>query len=163
VLPVVGVPRSPIKYDSESGLTGTDSSSGSESLWELLTVTETAFELPPPGVGFTTTTERVPAELKLVAGRVAIICVAETYEELIKLELRFTVEVGRKFEPASSTWVAVDPTPIVAGATDATAGSRLSTTNAIDDDGPPPGVGFVTTTGYEPAKERSALVSEIVS
>jgi hypothetical protein len=39
----------------------------------------------------------------------------------------------------------------------------LITVKYAADDAPPPGAGFVTTTGYVPAVARSADVSEIVS
>jgi hypothetical protein len=64
---------------------------------------EIEFEPPPPGTGFTTLIAGVPATPRLAAGRVATISVVDTYVEVIRLELKVTVEAGRKFDPSSST------------------------------------------------------------
>jgi len=44
----------------------------------LLIVNVTAFDVPPPGAGFTTVTAAVPAVATRAAGTMAVSCVAET-------------------------------------------------------------------------------------
>lgn len=97
-----GAPKSPRKYERESGFAGADSSLGVKSATELLTLMEIELELPPPGAGFTMLSAGVPAMLRLAAGRVATISVGDTYVEVIRVELNVTVEAGRKFDPSSS-------------------------------------------------------------
>jgi hypothetical protein len=51
------------------------------------------------------------------------------------------------------------------GDSDVTVGTGLvaETVKLTADEEPPPGAGFVTTTGYEPAVARSAVASEMVN
>ena len=63
--------------------------------WSTLKVC--GFEVPPPGVGFTTVMEAVPAVAMSAAGTVAVSCVEETKVVVREVAPQRTVEVETKF------------------------------------------------------------------
>jgi hypothetical protein len=65
----------------------------------LLMVNVTAFDVPPPGAGFTTVTDAVPALAIRAAGTVAVSCVALTYVVVSAVPFQFTVEPETKLVP----------------------------------------------------------------
>jgi len=64
-----------------------------------LIVNVCAFDVPPPGPGFTTVTEAVPGEATSAAVTVAVSCVEETNVVVSAVPFHFTVEVETKFVP----------------------------------------------------------------
>jgi hypothetical protein len=67
-----------------------------------------AFDVPPPGAGFTTVIEAVPGLAIREADTVAVSCVEETNVVASAVPLHFTVEVETKFVPFT---VNVNPLP----------------------------------------------------
>jgi hypothetical protein len=63
------------------------------------TVNVCAFDVPPPGLGFTTVTDAVPGVAILAAGTGAVSCVDETNVVVSAVPFQFTVEVETKFVP----------------------------------------------------------------
>ena len=57
------------------------------------------FEVPPPGVGFTTVTDAVPAVATFAAGTIAVSCVEETNVVVRGEPFQLTVEVETKLVP----------------------------------------------------------------
>jgi predicted RNA methylase len=79
--------------------------------------------------------------------------------------LKLTIEELIKPAPVTAMLVLLDPTRTDTGNIEMTAGTGLVavTVKLAGAEAPPPGAGFVTTTGKEPAETRSAVVSEMVS
>ena len=67
----------------------------------LTIVNVCAFEVPPPGVGFTTVMEAVPAVAMSAAGTVAVSCVEETNVVMREVAPQRTVEVVTKLVPVT--------------------------------------------------------------
>jgi hypothetical protein len=65
----------------------------------LLMLKVTAFDVPPPGAGFTTVTDAVPALAIRAAGTVAVSCVALTNVVVSAVPFQFTVEPETKLVP----------------------------------------------------------------
>jgi hypothetical protein len=120
----------------------------------LLTAKLSADEVPPPGAGLTTVTDRFPAEATSEAETAAVSCVPLT-NVVTRLEpFTCTTELFTKFEPFTVSVKAPLPATIVAGdklASDATA---LLTAKASDALVPAPGVDTVM--------ERDAAVASAV-
>ena len=66
-----------------------------------LMVNVCALEVPPPGVGFKTVTEAVPAEAMSVAGTIAVSCVALPKVVVNAAPFQFTTEELMKFVPVT--------------------------------------------------------------
>ena len=64
-----------------------------------LIVNVCAFDVPPPGAGFTTVTFAVPAAATLAAGTMAVSCVAETKVVTNGEPFQLTVEVETNLVP----------------------------------------------------------------
>jgi hypothetical protein len=90
---------------------------------------------------------------------------ALTYVAECATPLKLTVEVVRNPVPLIVSVCADEPAAREVGDNDETVGTGLlaETVKLTADDEPPPGAGFVTTTGKLPAEARSAVVSEMVS
>ena len=72
-----------------------------------------------------------------------------------------TVEVETKFVPLMVKVCAAEPAAVEVGDSDVMVGTGLFTVKFIEFDAPPPGAGFVTTTGNVPAFAWSAALSVI--
>ena len=64
-----------------------------------LIVNVSAFDVPPPGVGFTTVTDAVPTAATLAAGTIAVSCVEETNVVTRAEPFHLTVEVATMLVP----------------------------------------------------------------
>jgi hypothetical protein len=64
-----------------------------------LIVNVCTFDLPPPGLGFTTVIDAVPAVVTREAGTVAVSWMDETNVVVSAVPFQFTVEVETKFVP----------------------------------------------------------------
>ncbi len=102
---------------------------------------------PPPGAGLVTATGKFPAFRSALAGTVAVSCVALVYVVGMAAPLNETELAATKPVPTSARVVAGPLTMSVEGVTVVIVTVGFETMNAIDDDSPPPGVGFVTVTG----------------
>jgi hypothetical protein len=89
----------------------------------LVIVNATAFEIPPPGVGFVTVTGGVPADATSVARIAAVSCVALTNVVALALPLKFTTELLMKFEPFTVNVNAPDPAAALEGCSVVIAGT----------------------------------------
>jgi hypothetical protein len=110
------------------------------------TVKVVEFDAPPPGVGFVTTTGKLPAVARSLALKLIVNCVALADITLCPTPLYVTAEEERKFDPLMvSAW---DAAPAVAedGERLLMPGAGLLTAKFATFEAPPPGVGFVTTT-----------------
>jgi hypothetical protein len=97
------------------------------------------------------------------AGTDAVSSVAETKVVVAAVPLNEICEVETKLLPIAVISVAGDPTARLAGDTEVSTGGGFFTVKLSAFDGPPPGEGFVTTTGKLPAFARSPVLTEIVS
>src|SRR6266851_1976621 len=75
-----------------------------------------AFDVPPPGLGLVTVTFPFPAETKLLAGTVAVICVVLIHEDESGLSFHCTVAPFSKFEPYRTKLSVEEPTAALEGA-----------------------------------------------
>lgn len=73
-------------------------------------------EVPPPGLGLTTVTSAVPAEIKSPTGTVAVISVALTQEHESGVPFHCTEAPLSKFEPNNATLTAMLPASAPVGA-----------------------------------------------
>jgi hypothetical protein len=121
------------------------------------------FEKPPPGAGFVTTTANVPVVARSLAVRAIVSWVELMKVRVCAMPLKVTVEFERKPVPVIVKFCGVALAGREAGERDAITGRGFPTVTFTAFDAPPPGAGFVTTTGNEPAVARSLVVSEIVS
>jgi len=64
-----------------------------------LIVNVSVFDVPPPGVGFTTVTDAVPTAATLAAGTIAVSCVEETNVVTRAEPFHLTVEVATMLVP----------------------------------------------------------------
>ena len=113
-------------------------------------------DVPPPGAGFTTVTEAVPAARRSLAPIAAVNCV-----ELTKVVARFapfhcSCELPTKPLPVTVNVNALAPTPADAGKIEAIAGAGFGViVNVAAVEVPPPGTGVTTVTSAEPGDRRS--------
>ena len=84
-----------------------------------------AFDVPPPGLGFTTVTEAGPAVAMSGAGTVAVSCVEETNVVVREVPPQRTVEVETKFVPVTVNVKPVLPAVTQLGLIEVVVGSRL--------------------------------------
>jgi hypothetical protein len=123
----------------------------------LLTVKISAgVDVPPPGIGFVTVTEIVPAEVISGVDICAVNCVASTMVALWVVAPNLTVVPATKLLPLT---IRVNPAAravTLAGERPLVIGTGLLTVKVSGGvDGPPPGVGFVTVTELVPAEAIS--------
>src|SRR4029077_4942944 len=109
-----------------------------------LIVNVCAFDVPPPGVGFTTVTDAVPAVAMSEAGTVAVSCVEETNVVASEVAPQRTVEVETKFVPVTVKVNCGPPAVAQAGLIAVVVGTGLLMVNLTACDVPPPGAGFTT-------------------
>jgi hypothetical protein len=128
-----------------------------------LIVNVCAFDVPPPGVGFTTVTEAEPAVATREAGTVAVSWVAETNVVASAVPFQFTVEVETKLVPLTVKVKPPLPAVTQVGLIDVVVGTGLLMVNVAAFDVPPPGVGFTTVIAAVPAFATRAVVTVAVS
>ena len=85
----------------------------------------TAAEAPPPGAGFVTVTEAVPAVASRLAGILALSAVAPLYVVASDEPFHMTAEVERKLLPDRVTVVSPLPTCAELGVSEVSAGTGL--------------------------------------
>ncbi len=86
-------------------------------------VNVSAFDVPPPGVGFTTVTAAVPAAATSAAVMAAVNCVALTNVVVRALPFHCTADVLMKFVPFTVSVNAAPPTGPMAGASEVSVGT----------------------------------------
>jgi len=107
--------------------------------------------VPPPGVGFVTTTGKLPTEVMSDARIAAVTCVELTNVVVRAVPLNFTTEPLTKLLPFTVR-VNADPlTVALVGEIVVMAGTGLLAVKVCDADVPPPGAGLVTVTLIGPA------------
>src|SRR6266436_634172 len=126
--------------------------------WALLMVKVAPAEVPPPGAGFVTVTEGVPAVAMSAAVIAAIPCVALPKVVVLAAPLKFTTEAATKFVPFTVSVNAVPPAIALDGESVVIVGAGLLTVKFVGTDVPPPGAAFVTVTGKVPAVAMSTAV-----
>ena len=119
--------------------------------------------LPPPGDGLVTPTDTEVPEARAGAGKDAVSSVAETNVVVAAIPLNQICDVETKLLPVAVISVAGDPTARFAGDTELSTGTELFTVKLSAFDDPPPGEGFVTTTGRLPAVAWSLVLRGIVN
>lgn len=129
----------------------------------LLIVKVCAPDAPPPGDGFVTVTDGVPAVAISAAVMAAVICVALTKVVVLAAPLKFTTEAATKLVPLTVRVKAAPPAVALVGESEVIVGARLLTVKLVAVDVPPPGAGFVTVTPSVPAVAMSAAVIEAVT
>jgi hypothetical protein len=110
----------------------------------LLMVKVCAFDVPPPGAGFTTVTEAVPAFATRAAVTVAVSCVEETNVVVKAVPFQRTDEVATKLVPFTVRVNCGDPAKHELGLIEVIVGTGLLIVNiTVFDTGP---VEFLTVT-----------------
>src|SRR5208282_5735555 len=129
----------------------------------LFTVKFFAVEAPPPGAGFVTTTGKFPPVAWSPAVNWIVNCPAFTNVAACATALYVTVEVETKFVPLMLSVCAAAPALAEEGDRLAIVGTRLFTVKFTAAEEPPPGAGFVTTTGKFPPVAWSPAVNWMVN
>jgi hypothetical protein len=129
----------------------------------LLMVKVEPADVPPPGAGFVTVTEGVPAVAMSAAVIAAVTCVALTNVVVLAAPLKFTTDVATKFVPFTVSVNAAPPAVALDGASEVIVGTELLTVKFEGAEAPPPGPGLLTTTGKDPPVAMSAAVTAIVT
>jgi hypothetical protein len=124
-----------------------------------LTVNVCALDVPPPGAEFVTVIGKAPAFATSGAVIEAVTCVELTNVVVRAEPLKLTVEVETKFVPFTVSVNALSPAVFVVGEILVVVGTGLFTVKLTEFEVPPPGEGFVTTTGKLPAVAWSVAVS----
>jgi len=114
-----------------------------------------AFEVPPPGVGFTTVTEAVPVAFTSAARIAAVTCVEETNVVVLAEPFQFTTEVSTKFVPFTVSVKSELLAAMEMGEREVVVGTGFKTVNVCAFEVPPPGAGFTTVTGSVPTVATS--------
>jgi len=122
----------------------------------LLMVKATPAEVPPPGAGFVTVTEGVPAAATSAAVMAAVSCVELTNVVARAAPLKLTTEAASKFVPFTVNVNAALPAIALVGESVVIVGAGLFTAKLTAAEVPPPGAGFTTVTGKLPAVAISA-------
>ena len=126
----------------------------------LLTLNVAVAEFPPPGAGFATLTEALPAVDRSVAVIAAVSWVDPIYVVVRLVPFHSTCELGTKPLPVMVSDNAPEPTLAEAGTIEASAGTGLAVTvNVAPDDVPPPPpalAALTTVTTSAPTLARSA-------
>jgi xanthosine utilization system XapX-like protein len=112
----------------------------------LFTVNVDPADVPPPGAGFVTVTEGMPATAMSAAVIAAVICVELTKVVVLAAPLKFTAEVGKKFVPFTVNVKAAPPAVALDGDSDVIVAVGLFIVNVWFPDVPPPGAGLKTDT-----------------
>jgi len=119
------------------------------------TVKVCAFEVPPPGAGFTTVTEFVPAFAMSVLVIVAVSCAAETKTVDLATPFQSTVDEATKFVPFTVSVKSELPAVVEVGVIEVVVGTGFVIVKVSEFDVPPPGVGFTTVTETVPPAATS--------
>ena len=101
-----------------------------------------AFDVPPPGAGFTTVMDAAPAVAMSAAGTVAVSCVEETNVVVREVAPQRTVEVETKFVPVTVKVNCGPPAVAQVGLIAVVVGTGLLMVNVTAFEVPPPGAGF---------------------
>ena len=120
-------------------------------------------DVPPPGLGFTTVIDAVPAVATRDAGTVAVSCVEETKLVARGAPFQFTVEVETKLVPFTVKMKSALPAAIQVGLIEVVVGTGLLIVNVTEFDVPPPGAGFTTVTDAVPTVATFAAGTIAVS
>jgi len=110
----------------------------------LLIVSVCAFEVPPPGAGFTTVMDAVPAVAISPAVIMAVTVVLDTKVVLRAEPLKSTVDDALKFVPVTVSVNCAPPAIVEVGEREVVVGSGLLTVKVCEPEVPPPGPGFTT-------------------
>jgi xanthosine utilization system XapX-like protein len=121
------------------------------------------FDVPPPGVGFTTLIEAVPAVAIKEACTVAVSWVDETKVVASAVPFHFTVEVETKFVPFTVKVNCEPPAVAQVGLVEVVVGTGLLIVKVCGLDVPPPGLGLETVTHAVPADAISTAGTVTVS
>jgi hypothetical protein len=121
------------------------------------------FDVPPPGVGFITVTDAVPAVAMSLAGTEAVNFVLLTYFVFSPFPFHCTVEVETKLVPFTVRVNAAPPAVALEGESEVAVGSGFLMVNVRAFDVPPPGVGFTTVTNAVPPVAMSLAGTEVVN
>ena len=114
-----------------------------------------AFEVPPPGVGFTTVTEAVPVAFTSAANMTAVKVVLETNVVEREEPFQFTTEFETKFVPFTVSVKSELPAVVEVGVIEVVVGTGFVIVKVSEFDVPPPGVGFTTVTETVPPAATS--------
>jgi len=107
-------------------------------------VNVTAFDVPPPGAGFTTVTEALPGDATSAAVTVAVSCVDETNVVVKTVPFQRTVEPETKLVPFTVRVSPPQPAGYELGFSDVMVGTGLLMVNVTAFDCEP--VEFLTVT-----------------
>ena len=110
----------------------------------LFIVSVCAFEVPPPGAGFTTVMDAVPAVAISPAVIVAVTVVEEIKIVLRAEPLKSTVDDALKFVPLTVRVNCAPPAIVEMGEIEVVVGTGFLTVNVCAPEVPPPGPGFMT-------------------
>jgi hypothetical protein len=116
-----------------------------------LIVNVCAFEIPPPGAGFTTVTEAVPAAATFAAGTIAVSLIEETNVVTSAEPFQLTVEVETKLVPFTVRVNWADPAVVEAGLIEVVVGTGLLIVKVRVAVPVPPGLVALMVTLYIPA------------
>ena len=125
----------------------------------LLIENDVAGDVPPPGAGFVTVIDALPAVAISAAVIVAVIWPPLTNVVALGLPLKFTTEVEIRLVPLTISVNWAPPAVAEFGTKEVIVGAGLLAADTLkftEFDAPPPGVGFVTTTAGVPAVATSA-------
>jgi hypothetical protein len=128
-----------------------------------LIVNVCALDVPPPGLGFTTVIDAVPAVATRDADTVAVSCVEETKLVARGVAFHFTVEPETKLVPFTVKVKSALPPVVQVGLIEVVVGTGLLIVNVCGLDVPPPGLGFTTVTDAVPAVATFAAGTMAVS
>ena|ERR1700731_3773048 len=122
-----------------------------QSLCYGLIVNVFAFDVPPPGVAFTTVTEAVPCVAMSAMEMEAVSFVLLANVVVRADPFQSTTEPETKFEPFTVSVKAGPPAVALLGEIELIAGTGLLMVNVCAFDVPPPGATFITVTEAVPA------------
>jgi hypothetical protein len=120
-------------------------------------------DVPPPGLGFTTVIDAVPAVATREAGTVAVSWVEETKLVARGAPFQFTVEVETNLVPFTVKKKSALPAAVQVGLIDVVVGTGLLIVNVTELDVPPPGGGLTTVMDAVPAVATFAAGTIAVS
>jgi hypothetical protein len=121
------------------------------------------FEVPPPGAGFTTVTDAVPAVATFAAGTIAVSLIEETNVVVRGEPFQLTTEVETKLVPFTVKVNWELPAVVEVGLIEVVVGTGLLMVNVCGFEVPPPGAGFTTVTDAVPAVATFAAGTIAVS
>jgi len=121
-----------------------------------------AFEVPPPGAGFTTVTNAVPAAATFAAGTMAVSLVEETNVVARAEPFQLTVEVETKLVPLTVRVNWADPAVVEAGLIEVVVGTGLLIVNVSVALPVPPALVALMVTLYVPAMVGVPEITPVV-